>query len=184
MPVAAYRVCRRIYARLDGEGSRKVGGRWNSPGRPVVYKAQRVALAVLENLVHMSRQDYPTGYVVVEATIPDHVRILGHTRFLDSESSDPMRERRAGDDWLASVESAVLRVPSAVVLGDLNYLINPQHLDFAQITVEPPMPMRFDERPFESKLHPTNNEAPLEVILSISPKPASGPRHRGRQTWR
>src|SRR5450755_641981 len=151
MPVAAYRVCRRIYARLDGEGSRKVGGRWNSPGRPVVDMAQSVALAVLENLVHMSRQDYPTGYVIVEATVPDHVRILDHVRFLDSKSCDPARERKAGDDWLASGESAVLRVPSAVVLGDWNYLINPQHLDFAQIKVQPPVPMRFDERLFENK---------------------------------
>src|SRR5271169_3442797 len=68
--------------RLDGDGARRVGGRSNSPGQPVVYMAQSVALAVLENLVHMSRQDYPTGYVVVTATIPDHVLILDHARFL------------------------------------------------------------------------------------------------------
>lgn len=131
MPVAAYRVCRRIYARLDGEGSRKVGGRWNSSGRPVVYMAQSIALAVLENMVHMSRQDYPTGYVIVKATVPDHVLILDHVRFLDFRLHSPMRERKAGDDWLASGESAVLRVPSAVVRGEWNYLINPQHLDSA-----------------------------------------------------
>lgn len=150
MPVAMYRVCRCIYARLDGEGSRKVGGRWNSPGRPVVYMAESVALAVLENLVHMSRQDYPTGYVVVEAIVPDHVRILDHLRFLDFRLDVPMRERKAGDDWLTSGASAVLRVPSAVVQGEWNYLINPQHLDSAQITVEPPVPIRFDERLFGS----------------------------------
>jgi RES domain-containing protein len=148
MAVAAYRVCRRIYARLDGDGSRKVGGRWNSPGRPVVYMAQSVALAVLENLVHMSRLDYPTGYVVVQATIPDHVRILDHYRFLDAQSFGAMRERTAGDDWLRSGESAVLRVPSAVVPSDWNYLINPLHLDFAQIVVAAPVAWQFDERLF------------------------------------
>ena len=151
MPVAAYRVCRRIYARLDGKGSRKVGGRWNSPGRPVVYLAQSVALAVLENLVHMSRQDYPIGYVVVAAIVPDHIQILDHLRFLDFRLDSPMRERRAGDEWLASGESAVLRVPSAVVQGEWNYLINLQHLDFAQIPIRPPVPICFDERLFESK---------------------------------
>jgi len=133
MAILIYRVCRRIYASLDGEGARRVGGRWNSPGRPVVYMAQSVALAVLENLVHMSRQDYPIGYVVVAATVPDHVRIIEHSRYLDSNSSDAARERTAGDQWLESNESAVLRVPSAVVAGDCNYLINPKHLDFAQI---------------------------------------------------
>ena len=82
MAVVTYRVCRRIYARLDGEGARKVGGRWNSPGRAVVYMAQSVAFAVLENLVHMSRRDYPTGYVIVEARVPDHIPILEYDRFL------------------------------------------------------------------------------------------------------
>jgi RES domain-containing protein len=95
MATTIYRVCRRIYASLDGEGARRVGGRWNSPGRPVVYMAKSVALAVLENSVHMSRQDYPTGYVVVAATIPDHVRTIKHVRYLDSKSSDAASERTA-----------------------------------------------------------------------------------------
>ncbi len=76
MPLSVHRVCRRIHARLDGEGVRRVGGRWNSPGRPIVYMAQSIALAVLENLVHMTRQDYPLGYVVITAIVPDHVLVL------------------------------------------------------------------------------------------------------------
>lgn len=64
------RVCRARYARLDGEGAKLVGGRWNSPGRAVVYMAESVALSVLENLVHMSRQDFPTGYVCIAAILP------------------------------------------------------------------------------------------------------------------
>jgi len=69
MARSLYRVCRARYTRLDGEGARLVGGRWNSPGRAVVYMAESVALAVLENLVHMSRQDFPTGYVCVAAVL-------------------------------------------------------------------------------------------------------------------
>ncbi len=149
MSVSIYRVCRRIYASLEGEGARRVGGRWNSPGRAVVYTAQSVALAVLENLVHMSRQDYPTGYVVVAAIVPNRVRIIEHLRYLDTEAARGARERMAGDHWLQSGESAVLRVPSAVVSGDWNYLINPQHLDFAQISIEPPRSFQFDEGLFE-----------------------------------
>ena len=75
MARSVYRVCRARYARLDGEGARLVGGRWNSPGRAVVYMAESVALAVLENLVHMSRQDFPIGYVCVSAVIPDSISI-------------------------------------------------------------------------------------------------------------
>lgn len=150
MPVSAYRVCRAIYARLDGEGSRAVGGRWNSPGRPVVYMAQSIALAVLENLVHMSRQDYPTGYVIVEVIIPDHVRVLDYAKLVDVEAPDRVSELQTGDGWLARGESAVLRVPSFVAPREWNYLINPKHLDFAQIKIEVPVPMQFDVRLFGS----------------------------------
>ncbi len=66
-----YRVCRARYARLDGEGAMLVGGRWNSPGRAVVYMAESISLAVLENLVHMSRQDFPANYVSVAAVLPN-----------------------------------------------------------------------------------------------------------------
>jgi RES domain-containing protein len=76
MRLRIYRVCRSNYARLDGVGAMIAGGRWNSPGRPVVYMAQSVSLAVLENLVHMSPSDFPAGYVAVTASIPDDVGIL------------------------------------------------------------------------------------------------------------
>ena len=58
MARSLYPVCRARHARSDGEGARLAGGRWNSPGRAVVYMAESVALAVLENLVHMSAQDF------------------------------------------------------------------------------------------------------------------------------
>ena len=76
MPRPIYRVCRATYARLDGEGAKLVGGRWNSPGRSVVYMAETISLAVLENLVHMAGEDFPTGYVVVEAVVPEDIRML------------------------------------------------------------------------------------------------------------
>jgi RES domain-containing protein len=56
-----FRVCRARHARLDGEGARRVGGRWNSAGRAVVYMAESIALAVLENLVHMKRSGEPVS---------------------------------------------------------------------------------------------------------------------------
>jgi RES domain-containing protein len=71
-----FRVCRSIHASLDGEGAKRVGGRWNSPGRAVVYMAETVSLAVLENLVHMTKQDFPTGYILLAAVVPEHLRVL------------------------------------------------------------------------------------------------------------
>src|SRR5947209_10689120 len=102
MPVAIYRVCRRIYARLDGEGARLVGGRWNSPGRPVVYMAESVALAVLENLVHMSRQDFPTGYVCVTAVFPDGINIATEQDFRLRTGLRHLSSHALGDWWIDS----------------------------------------------------------------------------------
>jgi RES domain-containing protein len=143
-----YRVCRARYARLDGEGARLVGGRWNSPEHPVVYMAESVALAVLENLVHMSRQDFPSGYVCVTAVLPDYVAI---TTERDLRLRTDLRElgpQALGDWWIETKESAVLKVSSTVVPDEHNYLLIPAHPDFAKIATDPPALFHFDPRLF------------------------------------
>src|SRR5579872_7439441 len=110
MSQRVYRVCRVIHARLDGEGAKLVGGRWNSPGNPVVYMAETISLAVLENLVHMSKVDFPVGYVTVSALIPDEVSILMED---DAKKNLPVAgPGDVGDHWLRSSASPVLRVRS------------------------------------------------------------------------
>lgn len=119
-----FRVCRAIHARLDGEGASRVGGRWNSPGRPLVYMAETVSLAVLENLVHMSREDFPVGYVVVVAVVPRQIPIL------DEESLPAqirgLSDREMGDHWFDNGISAVVAVRSVIVPFEHNYLLNPR----------------------------------------------------------
>ncbi len=146
MPRRVYRVCRASHARLDGEGAKRVGGRWNSPGKAVVYMAETVSLAVLENLVHMAKEDFPTGYVVVAAVIPDEVSMI--------EEEDLTRRfpgfgpAELGDRWIESGASAVLQVRSAVISVEHNYLLNPAHPEFRQILVAETAPFFFDERLF------------------------------------
>jgi RES domain-containing protein len=141
-----FRVCRSSHARLDGEGAKQAGGRWNSPGKAVVYIAESVSLAVLENLVHMSKEDFPTGYVVVAAEIPDEVSML--------EQKDLIRRFRGldpaklGDQWIESGASAVLQVRSAIISIEHNYLLKPAHPEFRQILVAETAPFFFDERLF------------------------------------
>ena len=148
MSLRVYRVCRAIHARLDGEGASQVGGRWNSSGRAVVYMAQSISLAVLENLVHMSKVDFPVGYVSVSALIPDEVNILTED---DVKKDLPYAgPQDLGDYWLASLASAVLRVRSAVIPEEFNFLLNPRHPGFSQIIAEPARAFVFDERLFQS----------------------------------
>ncbi len=146
MPRRVYRVCRAVHAQLDGVGASDVGGRWNSPGRLVVYMAESISLAVLENLVHMSKVDFPNSYVVVAADLPDSMTILTEDIFGEQATNRDLRA--LGDRWIDSLASAVLQVRSAVVRVEHNYLLNPAHPDFHHIIVQPPEPFQFDTRLF------------------------------------
>ncbi len=54
----------------------------------------------------------------------------------------------AGGAWAASKRTALLRVPSALVPREANYVINPLHPDAARITVGAPEPLEWDARLF------------------------------------
>ena len=150
MPLRLYRVCRARHARLDGYGAKVVGGRWNSPGHAVVYLAESVSLAVLENLVHMSREDFPTGYVLVAATVPEGIGVCTEIQLRLSCPITDATRRQLGDYWLGSRMTAVLKVASTVVPNEHNFLLNPAHSDFGAIEVDKAIPFRFDWRLFGS----------------------------------
>lgn len=113
----------------------------------MVYMAQSVSLAVLENLVHMSR-DFPTGYVAVAAVIPKAVDVVAESELRAERHLQGWSSQALGDYWLESGLSPVLRVSSAVVPAEFNYLLNPLHPEFAEIQVEAPVIFVFDERLF------------------------------------
>ena len=58
----------------------------------------------------------------------------------------PPSTREFGSRWVAESRSAVLRVPSIIVGGEFNYLLNPRHPDFAGLDIGDPQPFSFDPR--------------------------------------
>ena len=124
------------YREIDGEGARLYGGRWNSPGIPVVYAATHISLALLEQLVHLSPERLPERLRAFAIELPDDaaVEIPEPTSV---SRDDPGAARRYGDAWAMSLRSAVLVVPSVLVPaalapGDIateerNVLLNPRH---------------------------------------------------------
>ena len=101
----AWRICRRPFADLSGEGARLYGGRWNFPGRPVVYAAEAAALAVLEVRVHLDLDGslLPADYVLMAIDLNSLA-----IESLEEAPDDPVAY---GDAWLESRRSAVLRRP-------------------------------------------------------------------------
>jgi RES domain-containing protein len=68
----AYRLSRSLYPAYDGEGAKRVGGRWNSTGTRVFYMSENRALCVLEILVHLT-DTLPDQYLLGVAQIPEEI---------------------------------------------------------------------------------------------------------------
>jgi RES domain-containing protein len=147
----AFRIADKRFPIFDGTGARLLGGRWNSPGRPLIYAAESFSGALLEALVHANLGRIPRTQAVIEITIPDTLAIESLTgdELPGWDAEDQIASRAFGDRWLAEKRSAVLLVPSAVTGGrERNLLINPGHSDFAQITAGKPEDVRWDKRLF------------------------------------
>ena len=143
-----WRLCRRRYAALDGEGARLVGGRWSPPGVPAVYLAESISLAALECLVHFEPGTAPTDYVAIGVEFDEAlVEALG-TQGLPSGWRDdpPLASQGFGARWLVEQRSTVLAVPSVIVPMETNYVLNPRHPEFDAITARDPVDFHFDQR--------------------------------------
>lgn len=151
MKLTAWRMFKPMHATsaFTGEGARLFGGRWNSKGVPVIYTAQSCSLAALELLVHLQSQQILESYNVAVVEF-DSTLALDVDRSLlpDDWAADPapLALKALGDEWVAMSESAVLRVPSAIVESEVNYIFNPAHEEFAEIVVGAEQPFVFDPR--------------------------------------
>ena len=149
MALTLWRLTKARYAAsaFDGEGARLYGGRWNSPGRAVVYLAGSLALAALEILVHVKSQSELEGYVKIRIEVPEG--LIATVAALPEnwqQGRAPDETRAIGDAWLEVGETPLLRVPSVVIPEEHNYLLNPQHPRFSDLTVGKAEPFSFDSR--------------------------------------
>lgn len=138
---------------FDGQGAKTYGGRWNSVGTSVVYTSSSLSLATLELLVHLGVKTTPKSYISIPADIPDELIIeqVNQDNLPDNWKNDPppLAVAAIGDQWINSNKSAVLRVPSAVIDEEWNYLLNPEHSDFYKIKIGSARQFHFDSRLFE-----------------------------------
>jgi RES domain-containing protein len=134
---------------FDGEGTRLYGGRWNSRGKRIVYIASSAALAALELLVRMGPRKSLTDYVLFACSFEESLAEEVDRKQLPPNwrrTPPPHELRRVGDVWVDRGSSAVLRVPSAVIETEDNYLLNPEHVDFPKIEIHDPVPFSLDLR--------------------------------------
>ena len=138
--VRAWRIIKTRYSAdaFSGEGARLYGGRWNSSGIAMVYTAGSKSLATLELLVHLHTTSVLPSFSICPVDFDDSlVELIDPTKLPRDwrESPPPISLRAVGDDWISRSSSVVLRVPSAVIESEYNYLINPAHKDFKNLVI-------------------------------------------------
>lgn len=58
----------------------------------------------------------------------------------------PAATQSIGDRWVFEQRSAILRIPSVIVSHESNYLLNPGHPRFGEVSIGEPRPFPFDPR--------------------------------------
>ena len=146
-----FRIADRRHQVWSGTGAMLVGGRFNSPGRAVIYGALNFAGAMLEVLVHARIGKVPKHHVWVEAQVPKGVsieRVDVEDLPVGWDAPDTQAARRFGDRWIEEGRSAVLVVPSVVARSECNAVVNPTHPDAARLVVSAPQAVVWDARLF------------------------------------
>jgi len=147
-----YRIGQTRYANArNGSGA---GARWNSPGQYIIYTGGSLALSCLEKLAHSAGTSlYAGDFSVTTYRIPDKLRIkeikLAQLTKIETGWQKIINypyTQAIGDQWLLARQTAVLKVPSAIIGLEYNYLLNPAHPDFDKIKISSVQPFSFDER--------------------------------------
>ncbi len=91
-------------------------GRWNASGKKVLYCAESIPLAFLENMVRRQGVGFNYDFKIMVIEIPDNLKITAINV--------------VGDQWSEEGKTPVLKVPSAVLPDCSNYVLNTIHADF------------------------------------------------------
>ena len=142
---------RRAADAFSGEGARRFGGRWNPKNSPAVYGSEHLSLAVLEFRVNQGGYDPEDLYVYFrfefDPALIEFVESPPEEWLARFKGDGSITAAQAfGKEWLLQSRSAVLSVPSSVIRIERNFVLNPQHADFAKIGVKPAAKLNLDSR--------------------------------------
>jgi RES domain-containing protein len=148
----AYRICNLPFKDdISGSGAKLYGSRWNSIGTPMLYLASSISLAWLEMLVHLQLQDKSTDFSLLYINIPPvtDIQELEIGKLKQNWQVDAGYTQFIGDAFIRSKQKLLLKVPSAVVEEETNYLVNPLHPDFKKVAIVKTKIFQFDHRLFK-----------------------------------
>lgn len=146
-----YRLTKSLYSHdLSGYGaSLSAINRWNSKGVPLLYTAANRALAFAEVFAHLPLHLIPEDFVMVTIELPKSSAITTLQLKKEIREHRLAETQKLGDVFAASAFQLAMRVPSYVVPGEFNVLINPSHAAMNQVSIVEVQPFPFDTHLFK-----------------------------------
>lgn len=134
-----YRIGKTKYAKdLSGTGAKLNGGRWNHEGISCIYTAESRALALVEYTAHVSEDEIPRAISFTTYEVPEEAVLEFSTGVLPGNWRDwphPKETRDFGTSFLKKADYLIIKIPSAVVPEEFNYIINPLHPLISKVKV-------------------------------------------------
>ena len=131
--MVVYKISKTKFANdLTGEGARLYGGRWNNKLTPCIYTSETRALALLEYSVNVNIDDVPRALSCAIIEIPNknilqlsEAALPGDWKNIPASSST----KKFGTALLIEAKNPVIKIPSAIIPEEFNYILNPRHVD-------------------------------------------------------
>ncbi len=147
-----YRITQTKYA--DSLNSPGIAARWNSAGIRVLYTGGSLALSCLETLVHkngasISAGDFSVSIINIEDSVNINEITIEELQQLNPQWTQAINysiTQELGDKWVREGKSAILKVPSAIIDLEYNFLLNPEHVAFSKIKIVKISKFMFDPR--------------------------------------
>lgn len=146
-----YRLTPKKYATdLSGMGAKLYGGRWNRVGVSLLYTSENLSLSVLESIVHINNPTFLPIFQAITIEIPDSFQEYSTNNFPDNWHNQDGFEslRKLTDKFVDKKEFLAMKVPSAIIDVEYNFLINPQHSLFKEVKIINQQEFSFDQRLF------------------------------------
>ena len=146
-----FRISKKAFSAVDGTGGLYYSGRWHHTGQRVVYTAQHRSLAALEALVHVSKtQLLLKDFILTTIYIPDDLAIqeieLIQLREDWNIPDNIYQTQSIGNMFLQAISNMILKVPSAIIEDEYNFILNPVHPDFNRCKITKQQSFGFDCR--------------------------------------
>lgn len=143
-----YRIVLKEYAKsLEAPG---IAGRWNTRGSKVIYAAESIPVAFMENMIRRKGIGFNDQFAIMAIEVHDSLKIteIDPVKLPDGwrDYNDYSICQSLGSEWYEKSVTPVLKVPSAVLITNFNYVLNATHPDFAKIKIVHVSPLIPDER--------------------------------------